>query len=71
MTSERTGDEGEVETPVPIPNTEVKHFSGDNSWPCACEDSTLPGFDPYLRVFFSWLMIYTVIINRIYLLSDK
>ena len=27
----KSGDYGKVVTPVPIPNTEVKHFSGDNS----------------------------------------
>ena len=26
-----SGDDGEVDTPVPIPNTEVKHFSADDS----------------------------------------
>ena len=26
-----SGDDGKVETPVPIPNTAVKHFSADNS----------------------------------------
>lgn len=39
----RSGGDGGVETPVPIPNTEVKHPSGDDSWPCACENSSLPG----------------------------
>ena len=33
-----------MDTPVPIPNTEVKHFNGDNSWACPCEDSKLLGF---------------------------
>lgn len=37
------GNDGEV-PPVPIPNTEVKHFNGDNSWACPCEDSKLLGF---------------------------
>lgn len=27
----RSGGYGEVVTPVPIPNTEVKHFSGEDS----------------------------------------
>ena len=39
----RSGGDGGVETPVPIPNTEVKHPSGDDSWSCACENSSLPG----------------------------
>ena len=38
-----SGDKGTVDTPVPIPNTEVKHSSGEGSW-LACENSTLPGF---------------------------
>lgn len=29
----RFGDDGEMVTPVPIPNTEVKHFCGDYSYP--------------------------------------
>ena len=28
---EKSGDDGEVDTPVPIPNTEVKHFNADGS----------------------------------------
>ena len=39
----RSGGDGKVVTPVPIPNTEVKHFSGDNSYACHSEDNTLPG----------------------------
>ena len=39
----RSGDISEVVTPVPIPNTEVKHFSGDNSYASHSEDSSLPG----------------------------
>jgi hypothetical protein len=31
-----------VVTPVPIPNTEVKHFSGETSYACHSEDSSLP-----------------------------
>jgi hypothetical protein len=26
-----SGDDSKVDTPVPIPNTEVKHFSAENS----------------------------------------
>ena len=32
-----------MDTPVLIPNTEVKHISGDNSWTGSSKDSTLPG----------------------------
>ena len=31
-----------MDTPVLIPNTEVKHFSGDNILACLGEDSSLP-----------------------------
>ncbi len=37
----RSGGNGEVVTPVPIPNTEVKHFSGEDS--LTGKKSTLPG----------------------------
>ena len=36
---EESGDDGVVDTPVPIPNTEVKHHSGDDS---VSKSSTLP-----------------------------
>ena len=36
-----SGDDGEVDTPVPIPNTEVKHFSAEDS--TMCENRSLPG----------------------------
>jgi hypothetical protein len=36
-----SGDDGEVDPPVPIPNTAVKHFCADNS-PMG-EDRALPG----------------------------
>ena len=29
LKKKRSGGNGEVETPVPIPNTEVKHLSGE------------------------------------------
>ena len=29
---EKSGDNGTVDTPVPIPNTEVKHSRGEGSW---------------------------------------
>ena len=57
---ERSGDDSEVDTPEPIPNSEVKHFSGDNSWACPCEDSTLPGpfFMPFfLLPFLIWFIV--------------
>ena len=36
-----SGDDGKVDTPVPIPNTEVKHFNADGS--TMCESRKLPG----------------------------
>ena len=37
------GDDGEGETPVPIPNTEVKPFSADGTaWVTVWESRTLP-----------------------------
>ena len=45
-----------MDTPVPIPNTEVKHLSGDNSMACSCEDSTLPGYlGTHLSSFFLFI----------------
>ena len=35
------GDDSKVDTPVPIPNTEVKHFNGEDS---VSENSKLPMF---------------------------
>ena len=35
------GDDSEVDTPVPISNTEVKHFNGEDS---VSENSKLPTF---------------------------
>ena len=28
----KAGDDSKVDTPVPIPNTEVKHFYADGTW---------------------------------------
>jgi hypothetical protein len=40
----RLGGDSEEDTPVPIPNTEVKLFSADGSWGATpCESRTLPG----------------------------
>ena len=39
----QSGDNGKVVTPVPIPNTEVKHFSGEDSYACHSENSSSPG----------------------------
>ena len=49
----RSGDYGKVVTPVPIPNTEVKHFSGNDSYACHSENSTSPGYEaPQKGAFF-------------------
>ena len=39
-THRRSGSNGMMDTPVPIPNTEVKHHRGEDS--TLCENSTLP-----------------------------
>ena len=49
------GDDSKVDTPLPIPNREVKHFYGENS---VSEDSKLPIFfcfkiQHFLVLFFS------------------
>ena len=53
------GDDSKVDTPVPIPNTEVKHFNGENS---VSEDSKLPIFFCNFLLtfceFFYFLIIY-------------
>ncbi len=42
-TSERSGDNSGEETPVPIPNTEVKLSSADDTWrEAAWESRSLP-----------------------------
>ena len=39
----RSGDDGEEEPPVPIPNTEVKLFSAEDTWrETAWENRSLP-----------------------------
>ena len=38
--TERSGSDSMMDTPVPIPNTEVKHHNGDDS--TLCENSKLP-----------------------------
>ena len=38
-----SGGDSEEDTPVPIPNTEVKLFSVECSWVTPCETRTLPG----------------------------
>ncbi len=44
-----------MDTPVLIPNTEVKHISGDNIWTSSSEDSTLPG-----KVTHPWMGLFLV-----------
>ena len=41
FSKQKSGGNSAVDTPVPIPNTEVKHCSGENT---EREDSELPGF---------------------------
>jgi hypothetical protein len=45
MRSTISGDDGEGDPPVPIPNTEVKPFSADSTWlETTWEGRTLPDF---------------------------
>ena len=48
---EESGDDGVVDTPVPIPNTEVKHHSGDDS---VSKSSTLPVLFFYPKAFLAF-----------------
>ena len=41
------GDDSKVDTPLPIPNREVKHFNGENS---VSEDSKLPIFFVFFAI---------------------
>jgi hypothetical protein len=52
----RSGGDGEMVTPVPIPNTEVKHFSGDYSYACHSETSSLPGNLGFLHGILFYLL---------------
>ncbi len=38
--TQQSGNDGMMDTPVPIPNTEVKHHNGDDS--AMCDNSKLP-----------------------------
>ena len=49
------GDDSKVDTPVPIPNTEVKHFNGEDS---LRENSKLPIIF-FLQFFTSKLLVIT------------
>jgi hypothetical protein len=64
----RSGNDSRVVTPVPIPNTEVKHSNGEGSMARSCENSKLPVF---LLFFFGRVIINNVFIceNTLYLLS--
>ena len=46
-----TGDYNEVVIPVPIPNTEVKHFRDENT--LNGEDSSLPVLNKSLTIIFN------------------
>ncbi|WP_206198197.1 hypothetical protein, partial [Faecalicoccus pleomorphus] len=48
------------------PNSEVKHFSGDNSWACPCQDSTLPGHFFYPVIDTGFFCLYSVLFSRFY-----
>ena len=58
------GDDSKVDTPLPIPNREVKHFYGENS---VSEDSKLPIFLLHEKLSFleSFILVLTFIISII------
>ena len=53
----KSGGDGTVDTPVPIPNTEVKHRSGEGIQ-LVGENSALPGF--FLFFLFIFLLLFYV-----------
>ena len=61
----KSGGDGAVDTPVPIPNTEVKHRSGENI--SLRQDSEPPGFFCTLRFLFTK---YDIVIIIILLIGD-
>ena len=50
----RTGDSSEEGTPVPIPNTEVKLFSSDETLGAASRENRTSPFHPPTQAVFSW-----------------
>ena len=58
------GDDSKVDTPLPIPNREVKHFNGENS---VSEDSKLPIFFcnfllTFCEFFFTFFFFFVIFI---------
>ena len=61
------GDDSKVDTPLPIPNREVKHFNGENS---VSEDSKLPiFFCKKNSKFYSLTILFFINISLISLIS--
>ena len=62
------GDDSKVDTPLPIPNREVKHFNGENS---VSEDSKLPIFFCLILLIFlmSFLIVVMIFYNNYNLLT--
>ena len=58
-----------MDTPVPVPNTEVKHLSGDNSYACHSEDSKSPGNLPSRLTRF-FVVLEDIYFSRIELLLN-
>ena len=66
-----SGDNSEEDTPVPIPNTEVKLFSADDTWRVTARESrTSPDKkvwgqkSPYYRLFRGSSMVEQPAVNR-------
>ena len=64
------GDDSKVDTPLPIPNREVKHFNGENS---VSEDSKLPIFF-CLKIAHSFWMSFLFLkklVNKLLILTSN
>ena len=48
---EESGNDSMMDTPVPIPNTEVKHHRGEDSTLCENNSLPVPSFFYVLRIF--------------------
>ena len=58
------GDDSKVDTPLPIPNREVKHFNGENS---VSEDSKLPIFFCLILLIFLMSFFLFIFMLLLYL----
>ena len=57
LSEKKSGDDGTVDTPVPIPNTEVKHRNGD----CIRKERVARCRAFFLPFYFIYFSIYDII----------